>query len=395
MSVLLDQRRELEQKIDTIQGETATRVAELEAKLIDLTNQNETLTTELRTTATKLDSLKQTHAKCADQRNKIDKMKENQLPSSNLCTQKRNAVPTKDEDTATPVGKKQRVDFVETETQIVLDPFKLIEETKFQLSRLGLSAKHLAEKLKVNRSHVSYILAHPVPWEELSEAIKDHYRNIYSWLVELENKERKENPKAVVKKQRLDFAKTETKIVLDPFELAEKIKFQLSRLGLSAKHVAEKLQVGNRYVSKILMHPSPWVELSEVWKDHYRKMHDWLLEHKTKERENPVSSRNLVVSEWLNTTEEAREILTLLDINGISRLFFANRKLNLNICEFEELVADPLPWNCLSDEEKKTFTLIHMWRNAKPAELEELKRSFERYTNAERDRKKSYFNRLN
>jgi hypothetical protein len=173
---------------------------------------------------------------------------------------------------------------------------------------------------------------------------------------------------------------------LDPFKLTEKIKFQLNRLGLSAKHVAEKLQVSNRYVSKILMHPSPWADLTEVWKDHYRNMNNWLVEHETKERENPINSRNLVVSEWLNTTEEAREILTLLDMNGISHYFFAHKKLNLNIRKFEELVADPLPWDSLSDEEKKTFTLIHLRRNAKPAELEELKRNFERHKSSERER---------
>jgi ribosome-binding protein aMBF1 (putative translation factor) len=356
----------------------------LEAKLADLTNQNDTLKTELSTTTTNLASLKQTHAKCADQRHQIEETKENQSTSSTACTEKRNSVPIIEEDAATPVVKKQRVDFVETEMKIVLDPFKLIKETKFQLSRLGLSAKPLAEKLKVDKSYVNRILAHPVPWEELSEVMKDHYRNIYSWLFELENKERRENPKAVVKNQRLDFAKTETKIVLDSVELAEKIKFQLSRLGLTAKHVAEKLQVGNSYVSKILSHPVPWAELTEVKKDHYRNMYAWLVEHETKERENPITAKNLAISEWLNTTEEAREILTLLDMNGISHIFFANRKLDLSIRRFEELVADPLPWDSLSDEQKKTFTLIHLWRNAKPAELEELKSYFERYTDRKR-----------
>jgi hypothetical protein len=228
VSFLLDQRRELEQKIFKIQGETETRVAELEAKLIDLTNQNETLKTTLTTTTAELTSLKQKHAKCAGQRNQIEQTKENKPSSSSACTQKRNSVPVIEEDTATPV----------------------------------------------------------------------------------------------VKKERLDFVKPETNIKLDPFELAKKIKFQLNRLGLSAKHVAEKLQIDNSYMNKFLAHPAPWAELTGVAREHYRSMHDWLVEHETKERENPISSRNLIVSEWLNTTEEAREILILLDMNGIGRTFF-------------------------------------------------------------------------
>jgi hypothetical protein len=288
VSFLLDQKRKLEQKTDKIERESAKRVAELEAKIVDLTNQNDTMKTKLANTTAKLKSLKQTYAKCADQRSiKVDKRRKNQLLSSSFCTQKRGAVSAivKEEDAATPA----------------------------------------------------------------------------------------------LKKQRLDSVVTLTKIDLDPFELAQQIKFQLNRLGLSAKHVAEKLKLSYGYVSNILAHPAPWAELTEVMKNHYRNMHAWLVEHETKERENPISSRNLVFNEWLNTREEAREILTLLDMNDISHAFFANQKLNLNICNFEELVADPLPWESMSDEQKKTFTLIHMWRNAKPDELEELKRYCERH----------------
>jgi hypothetical protein len=294
VSFLLDQRRELEQKIFKIQGETATRVSGLEAKIADLNNQNNNLKIELTTTTAELTSLKQKHAKCADQRNQLEETKENKPSSSTACTQKRSLLPAivKDEHAATPVVKKQRLDFVEPETKIALDPFKLIKEIKFQLSRLGLSAKHLAEKLKVT----------------------------------------------------------------------------------------------DRRVNEILAHPAPWADLTEVWRDHYRSMHDWLVEHENKERESPIGYRNLVVSEWLNTTEEARKILTLLDMNGIGRAFFAKQKLKLKTRRFEELVTDPLPWESLSDEAKKTFTLIHMWRDAKPAELEELQRYFERFKSFKRER---------
>jgi hypothetical protein len=143
----------------------------------------------------------------------------------------------------------------------------------------------------------------------------------------------------------------------------------------------------------LLLRPAPWHLLNMKKKNHYTKIHAWLLKNekgndldrscnRLKPREDELDA--------INTTHVASGLVQLLKSNGITQGYFATQKLKILTVFFEQLVNKPKPYADLKESEKKIFKCMKKWTD--PSEIRTLKRDYDAHVAA---KQKLYFEKKN
>jgi hypothetical protein len=168
-----------------------------------------------------------------------------------------------------------------------------------------------------------------------------------------------------------DYAEDEE--VLDTFELVDKVTKQLKKDGISIAQLSRMLNIYVGEIKKLIHFPVPWILLTNLKKEYYRKLNEWLLENEDEEDDPYFSTSVEEGDEEIDTFKVSRDIIQLLKSHAISHNFFAQLTLKISPVYFGELVTNTKPWNDLHKSQRKIFKIIETWTRAKPEEIKAFK----------------------
>jgi alpha-D-ribose 1-methylphosphonate 5-triphosphate synthase subunit PhnI len=175
-------------------------------------------------------------------------------------------------------------------------------------------------------------------------------------------------------------------VELDTFDLVEKVNSLTARQGITQTKLSMKLKMSDMVIWDLLRHPMPWHLLNKSRKDHYTKMHTWLIENEERKESDKSLNRSILEidkTDTINTNKVASEFVQMLKVNGISKGFVAHGKLRVYNSYFDQLVKKPKPYADLKENERKIFQRMKKWME--PGEIENLKRCFDDFIAKHRD----------
>jgi hypothetical protein len=233
--ILLDQRRELEQKIDTILNEKAIRIAELEKQISDLADQNDALKSELKIKAAEVTSLKLTHPQCSC-RSDFEVLINTIIPASNTANHMVTEKAT--------VAEKQIQNPVITLPSIPKSDAKSIPQSQLSLSKLN---QHQSTSANMKQRY-------SLPYSEDSR----------SWT-------------ECVDKKTLKVIKIELPLrELNTRDESFKILALLNKYNISQAFFAKtRLNMRNVDFERLIESPVSWTSMSEQDQKQYTRIHAW------------------------------------------------------------------------------------------------------------------------
>jgi hypothetical protein len=252
-----------------------------------------------------------------------------------------------------------------------IDTFELCDSVKNILNENKIPHKLFAEEvLGICKSRFCQIIKKPTLWHVCRDCGKDNYRKLNEW--------RKSATESIISLKALNESRkvsdcVEGEEILDTFELAFKANKLLKKLGISKPKLSRMLDICVIETRYLIHYPAPWNVLTQSKKEHYYKIHEWLLENEDEEDDGNSSASDEEGDEEMDTFKVSREIVQLLKTHGISHFFFATKTLRTPKIYFDELVTNKKPWGCLHESKRKIFRIIEQWTLAKSEEIKVLK----------------------
>jgi hypothetical protein len=178
-----------------------------------------------------------------------------------------------------------------------------------------------------------------------------------------------------------------TTTIINTSQLANRVLATLGQLNISILQLARTQKISRTYMKHLLTHPAPWHTLSAEKMRQYSRMNEWLEEKEQlltigwNSIDNNSKPKSLDVIEAdrpnLNTADVARQIVNLLEANGIGEGFFARKVLRITKAHFDELVVAPKQWVQLDEGDRDLFRRLYTWTRVSPVEIDDLRREYE------------------
>jgi hypothetical protein len=268
-----------------------------------------------------------------------------------------------------------------------IDTIELANTVKARLKKERLKQYVFGkEVLGIQTDHIYQLLSYPQPWSNCSDLSKKLFSKMHHW-----NQAPEDSIKSMkVLTSEMDKLNGESIIVaqscengsegLDTSDLVERINKLLVSKGITKTRMRTTLGMSKALLSSLMHFPAPWHLLNKVKKEHYTKLHAWLVQNEVKTKTN--ESLNKLTAEKdetgaMNTVQVANEIVQLLKINGVSEGYFACQKLKIVKAFFVQLVYKPKSFSDLTDSERKIFQCMKKW--TEPGEVESLKQGYDVY----------------
>jgi hypothetical protein len=258
-----------------------------------------------------------------------------------------------------------------------IDTIEIANKIKTMLVKEKLPRSIFAKAvLGQNKEFLNNLINHPKPWLNCSEKWKELYIKMFEW---------NQAPQKSIESLKMfksEIADTfEGKVELDTFDLVDRVNSVMTRQAFTKTELSTHLNVSNTVIGYLLLRPGPWHLLSKERKDHYTKMHSWLIQNEVENAlDESLNKPMLEIDETdtINTTQVASEVVQMLKVNGISQGYFTHGKLRISSKSyFEQLVKNPKPYADLKESEKNVFRCMKKW--TEPGKVKILKRDFDAY----------------
>jgi hypothetical protein len=232
------------------------------------------------------------------------------------------------------------------------------------------------EVLGIEQGQLRSFINKPRPWAMCQDFKKEVYQKLHKWIQS--PAESISSLKAISDSRKLTDC-VEGEEVIDTLELVYKANKLLKKEGISKAQFSRMLDISLKEIENLIRFPAPWAVLTQLKKEEYHKIHEWLVENEDEEEVLQNSISEGVEDEEMDTFKVSRDIVQLLKAHGISHTFFAAKTLRTSAALFGELVTNTKPWTDLHKSQRDIFKIIEKWTLSKSEEIKGLEQKYQVY----------------
>jgi hypothetical protein len=237
----------------------------------------------------------------------------------------------------------------------IIDPIMLSEEVTFMLKEAKIHQFLFAkEVLGITIPKFHSLIHYPKTWTQWSDSAKQYFRKMNDWI---------RSPHESIK--RLKAVENNDEFI-DTAELTNSVKNILIEHEISKTLFAKEVFGTNVHNLNFYIHrPAPWTECTDVKKDFFRKLHQWIKSPTVTQSISSLRTLSHSIKKKYDYGEGEEELDVFKIAEKVDKLV---KKLGISKSEFFKkldvplsLIKTPAPWHLLTKYKKVSYRKIHEW----------------------------------